>query len=111
MNENDIQRIVRLTIKELTKSGLIVKTPPTYPEMLQHVDKRLHAYFHKAKIDSELHDAIINHLGDPYIEIIFSHYRDKYTLEWIAERMDKDVSTIKRNKKRLITQIYEDLQG
>lgn len=111
MNESQIKKVVQQTIDELTSRGLIVKEPPTYPQMLQHTEKRLHAYFHKAKLDSALHDAIVNLLGDPYIELIFHHYRDKRTIEWIAEKMDKDVSTIKRNKKRLITKIYESLEG
>lgn len=38
-------------------------------------------------------------------DIIFLQYRDAKTLEWIAEYFNVDVSTIKRNKKRLIYKI------
>ena len=39
---------------------------------------------------------------DPYYEIIKLKYFDNKTIEEIAEIMEKDISTITRNKNRLI---------
>lgn len=107
MNAEQIREIVRITIDELTKRKLI-KTP-SYQNILKVVDKQLYSFFdnkgcnHIAYILRELSD-------DKYIDIIFLQYRDRRTIEWIAERLDVDVSTIKRNKKRLIMAIYETLE-
>ena len=49
-------------------------------------------------------------MDDEYIDIIYAIYRDGNTQEWLAEYLGVDVSTIKRNKKRLITKIYELLE-
>ena len=47
---------------------------------------------------------------DPYIELIYLLYRDRKTIEWIAEYYDVSDITIKRNKKRLIQKLYELLE-
>lgn len=43
---------------------------------------------------------------DEYFEVIPMYYGDGMKIDDIAKHMDKDVSTIVRNKKRLCLQIY-----
>lgn len=43
---------------------------------------------------------------DEYFEIIPMYYGDGMKIDEIAKRMEKDISTIVRNKKRLCLQIY-----
>lgn len=100
-----IREIVRITLDELT----VRKQLNTYSSILQVVGARLDRFFKGAK-DSKL-SSVLNQLSDdPYIDIIFFQFRDGKTLEWIAEYMERDDRTIKRNKKRLIISLYERLE-
>lgn len=108
MTPEQIREIVKITLDELTQRKLI---KDDYPVMLSKVERKLKAFF-DSKGDSSGVIYALNQLSDdPYIDIIFLHYRDEATLEWIAEAMDREVSTIKRNKKRLVKRIYELLEG
>ena len=46
---------------------------------------------------------------DPYESIIVFYYRDRMTIEQIAESYRVDTSTIVRNKRRLCLAIYDSL--
>jgi RNA polymerase sigma factor (sigma-70 family) len=48
---------------------------------------------------------------DQYYEIIPMKYFDNYTIDDIAERFEKDASTIKRNKNRLVNKLKIVLFG
>lgn len=102
----EIRLIVRITLDELSQRKQY--KPVNYSAVLQVVDSRLYKYFKGGK-DAELRQVLNRVSDDPYVDIIYLQYRDGKTLEWIAEIMDKDTSTIKRNKKRLIMSIYEGL--
>lgn len=105
MTKDEIREIVKITIEELTAR----QTKLTYPEILRVMDKRLHTYFRKYN-DDKLADLLSYYnSNDPYIDIIYYQYSNGQTIEWIAEHLHKDVSTIKRNKKRIITKMYEEL--
>ena len=107
MTPEQIREIVKITLDELTARKLI---KDDYPVILSEVERKLKAFFY-SKGDATGVSHALNHLSDdPYIDIIFLHYRDEATLEWIAEAMDREVSTIKRNKKRLVKRIYELLE-
>lgn len=82
------------------------RTEEPYIKMRQQVEKKLQLYF-SGKGGTDTAKCLAQLAGDPYIEIISALYRDHLTMEKTAERMGKDVSTIKRNKKRLIMEIYE----
>ena len=103
MTREEIREIVRITIEELTAKSTI-----SYPDILRIMDKRLYSYFENMS-DIEIAPLLTHYNNDPYIDIIYYQYGHKETIEWIAEHMQKDVSTIKRNKKRIIIKMYEEL--
>lgn len=103
MNQSQIREIVNITLDELIQRKML-KDP--YHNILRILDKRLYNYFNGCK-DSEIKSVLHELSDDPYIDIIYLQYRDHKTIEWIAEYYNKDTSTIKRNKKRLINKIYE----
>jgi DNA-directed RNA polymerase specialized sigma24 family protein len=107
VTQEQIREVVKITIDELTKSKLIDTN--NYIIKLERVENELNKFF---KGDKTNIGRILNHLSDDkYIDIIFLAYRDGKTLEWIAEYMDVEVRTIKRNKKRIVSKIYELLEG
>ena len=109
MTPEQIREIVKMTIDELTERKLIEVNKIHYAGILQEVDKRLNAFFKSGSKDKQISKAIMSLSDDEYIDIIYLQYRDCKTLEWIAEYLGREVSTIKRNKKRLIMKIYEIL--
>lgn len=105
MDQSQIRQIVKMTIDELDQRNML-KDP--YQDILQRVNKMLYGYFDGTAKNCIGISSILRQLSDdPYIDIIYLQYRDGKTLEWIAEYYRKDTSTIKRNKKRLISAIYE----
>lgn len=110
MNDNEqVREIVKMTVEELTRRQLL-RTEPKYTVLLKELDKRFYAFFQKNKHDGKLHRALVELSDDPYIDIIYLHYRDEMTLAQIAEIMERDDRTIKRNKKRLIKRIFQLLE-
>lgn len=107
MSQEDIREIVRLTINELAKRKMLKLE--NYNSMLYQVEPKLKEFF-KNKKDKKLRHILSQLSDDPYIDVIYLQYRDNKTLDKIAEYMEKDVSTIKRNKKRIIMSIYEMLE-
>lgn len=105
MTPEQIREVVKMTLDELTTRKLI---KDDYQSVLREVEKRLRAYF--TGTDKGVKHALTTLSDDEYIDIIYLHYRDECTLESIAEYYDKEVSTIKRNKKRLIYKIYDLLE-
>ena len=106
MTPEQIREIVIMVLDELEKRKQY--KPVNYVAILNKMDVRLFKYF-KGDKDKEL-TRCLNALGeDEYIDIIYLAYRDGKTIEWMAEYFDKEVSTIKRNKKRLILAMYEAL--
>lgn len=108
MTDNEIRNIVKLTVEELTQRQLL-RQEPKYTLILKEMDKRFYAFFQKNKHDGKLHRALVELSDDPYIDIIYLHYRDEMTLANIAEIMERDDRTIKRNKKRLVKLIFQML--
>lgn len=106
MDKTEIQDIVRMTIYELKKQGMI---KANYVTVLKEVEPVLRKYFDK-KDNRKIEHFLRDRSDDAYIDILYLHYRDNITIDRIAEVLDKDVSTIKRNKKRLIMSIYEYLE-
>ena len=109
MTPEQVREVVKITLDELTQRKLI-KTV-SYHNILKVVEEKLYKYFGNFKDTTGVGRLLRAFSDDPYIDIIFLRYRDCKTLEWIAEYMERDVSTIKRNKKRLIMLIYEELGG
>lgn len=105
MTPDQVREIVRITLDELTARKLI---KDDYQTILRNVEGKLKAFFNN-KNDS-IGYALRTLMDDEYIDVILLQYRDGKTLEWIADFMEVDVSTIKRNKKRLIYRINELLE-
>lgn len=107
MTAEQIREIVIIVLDELEKRSQY--KPNSYQSILNAMNKRLYQYFN-GKSDKHLTQAL-NHLSeDEYIDVIYLAYRDEKTIEWIAEYYNREVSTIKRNKKRLILAIHEELK-
>ena len=107
MTQAEIREVVKMTIDELTTRKLV--DIESYQAKLRAVEVNLYGFFSGADNCSNVSHILRYLSDDPYIDIIFLQYRDGRTLEWIAEVFHKDVSTIKRNKKRLILKIHEGL--
>lgn len=105
VNKEDIQNIVTMTINELRRQGML---KDEYTVVLKETEPVIKEYFLK-KNNKVIEYFLIEYSDDPYIDIIYLHYRDGITIERIAECMYKDTSTIKRNKKRLIKAIHSRL--
>lgn len=109
MTPEEVKGVVSITLDELIARKLI--NPEKYQYMLQIVDKQLYSFFSNKGDGTNIKYALRQVSDDPYIDIIYLQYRDRKTQECIAEYMDKDVRTVKRNKKRLIIQIYNLLES
>ena len=107
MTPEQIREIVKITLDELTQRKLI---KDDYSIILPMVESKLTAFFTNKGDGNGIGYALNQLSQDSYIDVIFLQYRDGKTLEWIAEVMNVDVSTIKRNKKRLISKIFELLE-
>ena len=107
MTPEQIREIVKITLDELGQRKLL---KDDYSIILPFVEDKLKDFFNSKGGKSKVGYALNMLSDDIYIDIIFLHYRDEKTLEFIAELMNVDVSTIKRNKKRLIYKIYELLE-
>lgn len=105
MRVDEIREIVKLTINELLNGD----TDDTYQKAKIIVEYELKTFFNSDS-NNDI-GKILNHLmTDDYIDIIFLYYRDGKTLEYIADYYNKDTTTIIRNRKRLIMEIYELMQ-
>lgn len=107
MDETEVKKIVRQTIKELMKQELLKDAIGiAYKEIS---DRLQNFYAPFPTEDKELADAIDQLKGDKYRHILWMFYRDGYTVEEIAEKLNVDVRTVSRNKKRLCIDLYSKL--
>lgn len=107
MTPEQIREVVKITLNELTERKYI---KPDYQTILKSVDVKLKQFFHTNKDGTNIGYILRQLVDDEYIDVIFLHYRDNKTLEFIAEAMGVHVSTVKRNKQRLIIKIYNMLE-
>lgn len=106
MDKTEVQEIILMTIQELRRQGML---KDRYSVVIKNIDPVLKEYFFK-KNNKKIEYFLRTHSDDPYIDVIYLHYRDSMTLERIASILDKDTSTVKRNKKRLIMELYDVLE-
>ncbi len=106
MDREEVQSIVIATITELKRQGML---KDQYSVILKELEPVIKEYFLR-KNNKGIELFLREHSDDPYIDILYLHYRDGITIERMADILNKDVSTIKRNKKRLIRCIYEVLE-
>ena len=106
MTQDQIREIVKMTIDELGCRKML--TDP-YSEILRKTENRLYQFFNSEGDANGIGKVLKRFSDDAYIDVIYLQYRDGKTIEWIAEAMEKDESTILRNKKRIMKQIYESM--
>lgn len=102
MSEEEIRAVVKSTIAELKKQGLL-NMRAEYPKAA----KMLFDYYANGEQDERIKEAIKEIEGDLYFEAFESFFRKEQTVEDIAEVYGVEVSTISRNKKRLSLKVYE----
>lgn len=106
MDRDEVQSIVQATIAELKRQGML---KDQYSVILKEIEPVIRDYF-IFKNNKNVELFLREHSDDPYIDILYLHYRDGMTINRMADALDKDLSTIKRNKKRLIRCMYEMLE-
>jgi len=106
MDETEVKRIVQLTILELKQQELLQDVESA---AYKEVSERLTRFFTLDAPDDDLSQALEKIKSDRYRHILWMFYRDGYTVEDIAERLNVDVRTVSRNKKRLCLEIYTRL--
>lgn len=105
--EIQIGEIIRDTVKEMRQNGLLKRSDDVaYSE----VASRLYEYYRNPERDPEVAAALERIREDYYAEIIPAYYKDKTSLDWLAEKYGCELSTITRNKKRICLKIYQLLQ-
>ena len=103
LTENEVKVIVKATIDELRRGGYLKRSDDiAYSE----ISARLFNYFRQPDSDPDIGNALARIKGDRYYNIITMYYRDRLTIDWIAEEFSCEISTITRNKKRLCLKIY-----
>lgn len=107
LTEKEVKIIVKATINELKRSGYLKRSDDiAYSE----ISARLFDYFKHPEDDPDIGNALEGIKGDQYFKIITMYYRDRFTIDWIAEEFNCEISTITRNKKRLCLRIYRDTE-
>ena len=105
--EIEITEVVKDTVKEMRQNGLLKRSDDVaYSE----VSNRLYEYDRNPDRDPEVGAAREKIRGDYYEDIIPFYYRDKTSLDWLAEKFSCELSTITRNKKRLCLKVFQLLQ-
>lgn len=105
--EIEITEVVKDTVKEMRQNGLLKRSDDVaYSE----VSNRLYEYYRNPERDPEVGAALEKIRGDYYEDIIPFYYRDKTSLDWLAEKFSCELSTITRNKKRLCLKVFQLLQ-
>ena len=102
-----VDETVDATIRKLKDVGLLKDARDV---AYHEITARLQQFFRDGETDPEVTDAISQVESDPYAKIIQLYFRYGYTIEAIAEALDVDVTTVKRNKKRISLQIYEIIE-
>ena len=107
IDEADVKRIVQITIQELKRQELLKDAERVAYE---EISERLKRFFTPLSgQDDDLAEVLEQLKSDKYRHILWMFYRDHYTVEEIAERLNVDVRTVSRNKKRLCLEIYSKL--
>ena len=104
MTAEEIKMIVKETVRELKESDLLAdKDTFKYAEGA----KMLRQYYDDGGNDKEITKALKAIDTDLYVDILPLFYRDGQTMEHLAESMGVDVTTVYRNKRRLVITLYD----
>ena len=97
MTDEDAKKIANEVVLALEKRGVVRdESDVIYSRMGQ----TLKGYY-SAKSDTEITDVLEKLKSEKYFEILPLYYGEGATIEELADKFSVDVSTIKRQKKRL----------
>lgn len=105
MNEQEIQKIIDMTIKNLKKNNLLRDSNDI---IYKETGNELFRYFRGVE-DEKIKQALADLEHDDYIQVLYLYYRDNIKTEVIAEQLKVDFSTVMRNKKRLVLEVYKKI--
>lgn len=102
MTESEVKQIVKETIIELKKQGFLKDD-----ESLKYAEaaSMIKRYYTEGETDISIRTALKTISSDPYSKLIPLAYDYGYSNLQLAEVFGVDVTTVKRNKKRLCLQI------
>lgn len=108
MTKEQVRNIVRETVQELIRSGVIGKNDDStaYNEIVG----LLRDYYKDGETDRAITSALQSVEADSYFRIIPLYFSEHYTNERLAEFFNVEVSTISRNKRRICLAVYDALQ-
>ncbi|MCI7554464.1 MAG: hypothetical protein MST00_03440 [Tenericutes bacterium] len=90
------------SITVMSEHGIVIEENDLLDTTIKNIEKSII----KTKVILNYIDGILSKFqSDPYYDIIKLKYFDKKTHEEIAEHLQKDVSTVNRNKNRLVNEI------
>lgn len=99
MTESEVKQVVKETINELRKQGLLKDA--RYTEAAEMLTR----FYADGETDLVIRSALKTISSDQYFKLIPLAYDYGYTNNQLAEVFGVDVTTVKRNKKRLCLQI------
>lgn len=105
--KQEIIELVSLVVDEFKKKNMLKKPSDS---IYQDISQRLYGYYKYGESDPKMQNALSDFQEDIYFNIIPLFYKNKYTIDNIAEIMNCDTSTVVRNKKRLCMAIFLILQ-
>lgn len=114
IDKNEIQQIindtVNSTVLKLKMAGLMKDDRKTAYEKTEELLRNYNAFKksdqpYTIKLVKKINDALDTIIDDPYYDIIPMYYFENETREIMAEYFDTTVTTISRNKTRLINKI------
>ena len=114
IDKNEIQQIINDTVNsvilKLKMAGLMKDDRKTAYEKTEELLRNYNAFKksdqpYTIKLVKKINDALYTIRDDIYYDIIPMYYFDRETREMIAEYFDTTVTTISRNKTRLINKI------
>lgn len=105
--KKDIEQLFDILIDKLKKNNMIRNISDS---IYQDISSKLFGFYKYGETDVKMKNVLNELENDVYINIIPLFYKNRYTIDNIADLMSCDTSTVVRNKKRLCTAIYLLLQ-
>ena len=114
MSEYDIKQIINDTVNntvlKLKMAGLMKNDRKTAYEKTEELLRNYNAFKtsdqpYTIKLVKKINGALNMIVNDAYYDVIIMYYFEKKTREEIAEQYDTTVTTISRNKTRLINKL------
>ena len=107
MIPEEIRKYITKAVKREVRAYLDQNEDMIY----MNISKRLIEYYQAGASDEILTEALDEVTTQKYFDVIPMYYRDRVTIERIAERFGVDVSTIVRNKRRICLDIQRAVEN